>query len=89
MVLICKNWNTLRKRMLCARLGANKPCDFGEDLSMYFSVFRNGRDPSFECILILFTQGCFVPSLFEIGPVVLERIFFSILYFRSCLVISS
>ena len=44
-----------------------------------FSLFRNylslkkGRGPSFDKTLIRFTQGCFVPSLVEIGPVVLER----------------
>ena len=31
------------------------------------------RGPSFEKIWIPFTQGCFVPSLVEIGPVVLEK----------------
>ena len=29
--------------------------------------------PSFEQTWIPFTQGCFVPSLVEIGPVVLEK----------------
>ena len=29
--------------------------------------------PSFEETWIPFTQGCFVPSLVEIGPVVLEK----------------
>ena len=45
--------------------------------SMYFHYFviispwkRAG--PSFEQTWIPFTQGCFVPSLVEIGPVVLE-----------------
>jgi hypothetical protein len=32
--------------------------------------------PFFSTILILFTQGRFVPSLIEIGPLVLEKIFF-------------
>ena len=31
-------------------------------------------DSSFEQTWIPFTQGCFVPSLIEIGPVVLEEI---------------
>ena len=31
------------------------------------------RGPSFEQTQIPFTQGCFVPSLVEIGPVVLEK----------------
>ena len=46
---------------------------------MYFSQFRNylpleeGGDTSFEQTLISFTQVCFVPSLIEICPVVLEK----------------
>ena len=36
---------------------------------------------SFQQTWILFTQGCFVPSLVEIGQVVLERIF----KFRQCI----
>ena len=36
------------------------------------SPFEKGRGPSFEETWISFTQGCFVPSLFEIGSVVLE-----------------
>ena len=31
------------------------------------------RGPSFEQNYISFTQECFVPSLVEIGPVVLEK----------------
>ena len=34
-----------------------------------------GRGPSFEQTWIPFTQGCFVPSLVEIGPAVLEKKF--------------
>ena len=37
------------------------------------SPLGKGRGPSFEQIWIPFTQGCFVPSLVEIGPVVLEK----------------
>ena len=43
----------------------------------YILLFHNylplekGCDPSFEQTWIPFTQGCFVPSLVEIGPVVL------------------
>ena len=40
---------------------------------MLLSPFGKGRDPSFEQTWIPFTQGCFVPSLIEIGPVVLEK----------------
>ena len=35
----------------------------------YLSL-KKGRGPSFDKTLIRFTQGCFVPSLVEIGPVV-------------------
>ena len=37
------------------------------------SPFWEGRGPSFEQTWIPFTQGSFVPSLVEIGPVVLEK----------------
>ena len=46
---------------------------------MYFSLFPNylpfekGGAPSFEQNWFPFTQGCFVPSLVEIGSVVLEK----------------
>ena len=45
---------------------------------MYFHYFviiplGKGRGPSFEQTWIPFTQECFVPSLDEIGPVVLEK----------------
>ena len=45
-----------------------------------FSLFRNylplkGWGPLFEQSRIPFTQGCSVPSLVEIGSVVLEKIF--------------
>ena len=44
------------------------------------------RGPSFEQTWIPITQGCIVPSLFEIGPVVQEKIFFFIssMYFQIC-----
>ena len=46
-------------------------------LWMYILLFCNnlgkGRGPSFEQSWILFTQGCFVSSLIEIDPVVLEK----------------
>ena len=37
----------------------------------YLPLEKNG--PLFEQTWIPFTQGCFVPSLVEIGPVVLEK----------------
>ena len=53
------------------------------------SPLGKGRGPSFEQIWIPFIQGCFVPSLVEIGPVVLEkRIFlFWLMYFRYFVII--
>ena len=40
------------------------------------SPLGKGRGPLFELTCIPFTQGCIVPSLVEIGPVVLEKIYF-------------
>ena len=37
------------------------------------SPLEKEHDPSFEQIWIPITQGCFLPSLVEIGPVVLEK----------------
>ena len=37
------------------------------------SPLEKGRGPSFEQTWIPSTQGCFVPSLVKIGPVVLEK----------------
>ena len=48
---------------------------------IYFVIFRNnlplgkGSGPLFEKKWIPFTQGCFVPKLVEIGPVVLDNVF--------------
>ena len=49
-----------------------------ESLKMSFLYFIisplvKGRGPTFEQTWIHVTQGCFVPSLVEIGPVVLKR----------------
>ena len=44
----------------------------------YISPLEKEQGPSFEQTWIPFTQGCFVPSLVEIGSVVLERKFFKI-----------
>ena len=44
----------------------------------------NACYPSFEQTLILFTQGCIVPSLLDSNPKVLKKkIFFSLINFRS------
>ena len=42
-------------------------------LFLYHLPFRKKVAPSFEETWIPFTQGCFVPSFVEIGPVVLEK----------------
>ena len=64
-------------RMLCAKLSWHWPSGSGEEdftiLLMYRHYFviislEKGHDH-----WIPFTQGCFVPSLVEIGPVVLEK----------------
>ena len=68
--------------MLCAKFGLNWPSGSGEEdfliLSMYFRYFViispwKGWGPSFEYNWIPFTQRCFVPSLVEIGLVVLVK----------------
>ena len=70
-------------RMLCAKFGWKWLSGFGEEyfwiLSVYFHYFvivclGNSRGPF---IWIPFIQGCFVPSLVEIGSVVLERKIFN------------
>ena len=72
------NLNSLHPRMLCAQFGWNWPKGSWEEefLNFFnvFSIFRNSLlGPSFEQTWILYTKGCFVPSLVEIGPVVLEK----------------
>ena len=58
-------------------IGGSRAEDF-KISSMYFHYFISistweRRGPSFEQTLIPFTQGCFVPSLVKIGPMVLEK----------------
>ena len=76
------NLNPPYPRMLCAKFGWNWLSGSGEEnfsiSSMYFNYFviifpwkRAG--PLFEQTWIPFTQGCSVPCLIEIGPVVLEK----------------
>ena len=59
----------------------------------YFVIFPlgKGRGPSFDEIWIPFTQGCFVSSLDEIGPMVIEKKIFKYLsmYFCYFVIISS
>ena len=87
MVLHWTNLNPLHPRMHCARSGWNLSSGSGEEdfsiLSMYFCYFEifppwKGRGPSFEQIWIPFTQGCFVPSLVENGPLVLGKNFVNV-----------
>ena len=54
---------------------------------MYFCNFViisswKGCGPSFKSNLFHFSQGCFVPSMVEIGPVVLDKKIFK---FRQCI----
>ena len=82
-VFIWTNLNPIHPRMHGAKFGWNWLSGTGEDdfkiLSMYFHYFviispwKKGRGPSFEQTRILITQECFVLSLVEIGPVVLEK----------------
>ena len=91
-VLHLKNLTALRSRMICAKFGWNWPSDSREeDFFLFFNVFsqfRNyppfgkRRSPSFEQTWIPYTKGCFVLSLVEIGPVVLEK---KILKIRQCI----
>ena len=77
------NLNPLYPRMLCAKFGWNWLSGSGEEdfllSSIYFCFFviispwkRAG--PSFKQNWISFSQRCFVPSLVEIGPIVLKKI---------------
>ena len=74
------NLNPLNKRILFARFGWNWPYGSGEDFLYVVDVilpFRyKGLEPSFQKTWIPFTQGCFVPSLVEIGLVVNFAIIF-------------
>ena len=69
----------LHPRMFCSKFGWNWPIGSGEeDLKIYFhsfviiSLWKRMRS-LFEKTWIPFIKGCFVPSLVEIGPVVLEK----------------
>ena len=70
----------ITKKMICAKFGWNWPSGSGEEdfvnLSMYYRYFviispwKRARTFIWTN---LHSQGCFVPSLVEIGPVVLEK----------------
>ena len=62
---ILAQWPVLEKKNF-------KYCQFIFAISLLFPL-GNGRGPSFEQTWTPFTRGCFVPSLVEIGLVVLEK----------------
>ena len=65
--------HSLHTRMLCAKLSWNLPCCSREEGFLIIIYPWEGNCPLFHQTWIPFTQGCFVPSLIEIGPVVLEK----------------
>ena len=76
------NLNPLHQTMLCAILVEIGVWFWRRILFKFVNIFflfpyylplQKGHGPSFEKILIPFTQGCFVSSLVEIGPMVLEK----------------
>ena len=82
MFRICKNLNPLHSMMLFATLGGtaqvvlkNKILNFANVIIVIslLSPLGKGCGPSFEEIWIFLKLGCFVPSLVEIGPVILEK----------------
>ena len=86
MVLLWTNLNPIHPRMLCAKFGWNWSSDSGEEdfliSSMYFRYFviispwkRAG--PTW----ISFTRRCILPSLVEIGSVVLFKILSMYFYY--------
>ena len=75
--------NPLHPRMLCAKFGWNWPSGSEEKIFKYcqcifdtslLSPLSKGSGPAFDQTWIFFSQECFVPSLVDIGPVVLEKI---------------
>ena len=78
---ISTNLNFLQPRILCANFNYNWTSGSGEDVqilslssvSSYLSPLGKEWGLSFEQTWIHFTQGCSVPSLVEIGSVVLEK----------------
>ena len=76
--------NPLYPKMLCTKFGWNWPSGSGEDfiisskfLFCHFVIISTWKraGTSFEQIWIPFTQECIVPSLVEIDPMVLDKIF--------------
>ena len=89
---IWANLNSLHARILCTKFGLNwLSGSWEEDFwikSMFFSNISNFSPLEKECgssverTWIPATQGCFVPSLVEIGPAILEEKTFK---FRQCI----
>ena len=85
------NYNSLYPRKLCVMFGWNWTSGSGEDfqklsICCYYPPLEKDQGPSFEGNLIPLTQGCSVPSLVEICPVVLEKT--SSMYFHYEAIIS-
>ena len=81
-VLYLKKCQFTLLKILCAKFGFKWSCVFWKARfkmpAMYFRYFINiplGKwcGPSFDQIWLSFTEGCFVPSLTEIHPVVLGK----------------
>ena len=81
MVLICLKLNPHYPWMLCAKFGWNWPSRFKKILQFrqcffcYFNILCTCKRawPLLEQTWIPFNSVCFVPSLVEISPVVLEK----------------
>ena len=75
--------NALHPRMHCCKFGWNWAGDSGEEdflnavnvISLFcnYLPFGKGNGPLFDQKWIPFYQGCIMPSLLKIGPVVLEK----------------
>ena len=77
-LFIWKKLNPLQPRTLCGKFGWNwQSCSWEEDFYILlignYLPLEKGVALHLKKIWIPITQGCFVPSLFEIGPVVLEK----------------
>ena len=94
--IIWTNVNPHHTRMLCAKFGWNRSNGSGEEdfwiSSMHFCNFvivSQRQGPSFGQTWIPFTQGCIVPSLVKIGPVVLEKKIFWISWMYFCYIVKN
>ena len=67
---LCQVWLKLARWFWTRRFFKFRQFIFAISL---LSPLWKGLGPSFEQTLIPFTQGCFVPGLVEIGPVVLKK----------------